>query len=39
MVQDLRNIMHWFSSRLSGPGPYRKKLDEAIGWGVKEGGP
>jgi hypothetical protein len=31
MVQDLRNIMHGFSSRLEGLGRYRKKLNEAIG--------
>ena len=39
MVQDLRSIMHWFSSRLYGLGAYMKKLNEAIGRDVKEGGP
>ena len=31
MVQDLRSIMHGFSSRFEGLGRYRKKLNEAIG--------
>ena len=31
MVQDLRSIMHGFSSRFEGLGGYRKKLNEAIG--------
>ena len=39
MVQDLGSIMHRFSSRLHGLGPYRKKLNETIGRDVKEGGP
>jgi predicted site-specific integrase-resolvase len=39
MVQDLRSIMRWFSSRLYGLGPYTKKLNETVGRDMKEGGP
>ena len=39
MVQDLRSIMHWFSSRLYRLGSYMKKVNEAIGRDMKEGGP
>jgi putative resolvase len=39
MVQDLRTIVHCFSSRLHGLRHYRKKLNEAVGQDVKEDRP